>query len=347
MFKPFLSVISIIFSVTFSGNCIAGPLHEAAKAGDLETMQELLDAGERVDLELYSEALNKVNKDYTPLAAAASEGKADAVKLLIDNGATIGLLRRDSLVSMLDWGLHSGDTNTIKVLLDAGADPNESSYGEPVLSDAILKGHLEIADLLIKYGANSDKESLNSILYNIATDPFGAPDDKSELVPLAQYLLDKGASAKKSQALPYASGEGLYELAEFLIRKGARVNTPDSEGQLAIVMAINEYCYYDSDALKRDPKDITEKERALKVIDLLLKKGAKVNVNDDYDDPLFHKMAECGDIELAKRLLAKGAKINVTNEFGETVLDKALGENNPEMVVFLKSKGAKEGETDW
>ena len=61
------------------------PLHAAAKAGDIDTMTELLDGGAEVD---------GVANGRTALSIACENGQVDAAKLLLDRGADLGRLTR-------------------------------------------------------------------------------------------------------------------------------------------------------------------------------------------------------------------------------------------------------------
>lgn len=346
----FLSSITVVATFSFSTLSAAGPLHEAARAGDLEAIQELLDAGERVDDSFVSTEHNLSSNEYTPLAAAVSEGQSEAAQLLIENGATIGRMTRDSYTYPLSYAITGGHIQTVKVLLEAGANPNEppTEFGTLPIQDALNKGFTEIADVLISAGAKVNKDDLNTYLEDVAGEYILKSEEKPRLIATAEYLIKRGASAKKSDALIEASDMGFYEMVEFLISKGAKVNSVDDGDNTPLIAAVGQYCsQFHPIKLSMEPEMVAGRDSALKIINLLLRKGARVNVKDYYDDPLIHTVAACGSVLLAEKILSKGAKINSTNKYGETALDKAIEENNSKMVEYLKSKGAKEGETDW
>ncbi len=69
------------------------PIHKAAKAGDLESLEQCLDQGEDVDA--------RDDKQITPLMYAARIGHQNLVSLLIDKGADLLALDEDGLNSLM------------------------------------------------------------------------------------------------------------------------------------------------------------------------------------------------------------------------------------------------------
>lgn len=77
-----MSTIKIADTLT-RNNWDETPLHEAAKAGDVELCQAYLEAGATVDALDY--------RDRTPLFLAAEEGNEQCVKLLLSYNANVDL----------------------------------------------------------------------------------------------------------------------------------------------------------------------------------------------------------------------------------------------------------------
>ena len=139
-------------------------LHVAAKYSNLEAAKLLLEAG--ADMNSRAQ-LPKHNGGATPLFFAECSPKL--VSLLLEAGADVTL---KVAVDFGDaWGLNfetvlgyytsciDANAEVVKMLLDAGADPNgqDSLYGRtPLHNVAILCGDegVEIGKLLLEYGAD-------------------------------------------------------------------------------------------------------------------------------------------------------------------------------------------------
>ena len=91
--------------------------------------------------------------DYVPpLYGAASQGKNEVVKLLLENGANIN--RRFTLNGPpLFAAIYGNHLETTELLLSHGADVNFQNGDETALQIAKSKGNERMVSLLKKYGA--------------------------------------------------------------------------------------------------------------------------------------------------------------------------------------------------
>jgi beta-lactamase regulating signal transducer with metallopeptidase domain len=121
-------------------------LYEAAEAGDIAGINELVAAGANVNA--------AIDGDGSPLIAAAREGRLDAARLLIDKGADpdVGV---EGDGSPLIAAAASGRTEMASLLLDRGASIDLVVPGdENPLIQASTEGHLAVVQLLVARGAD-------------------------------------------------------------------------------------------------------------------------------------------------------------------------------------------------
>ena len=125
-------------------------IFEAATAGDIERVAALAEADPTL--------ANAVARDgYTPLGLAAFFKRRDVVKALLERGAKPSLPSLDQgftpLHSAVATDAGAGEHEIVRLLLEAGADPNaKSREGGTPLHTAAFTGDLEGAELLLAYG---------------------------------------------------------------------------------------------------------------------------------------------------------------------------------------------------
>src|SRR5437870_4606856 len=116
---------------------------EASVDGDLRRMRALHAAGASVNARITC---------CLPLFLAASEGKLEAVRYLLDEGADINA--REKLGdTALSEATYYGRLDVVKELLFRGADVNAVGKEGTALDIAIKKNYSDIADLLKHHGA--------------------------------------------------------------------------------------------------------------------------------------------------------------------------------------------------
>jgi cytochrome c2 len=141
--------LKLLFStlvITCGTSALAGPVFDAAKAGDTETLVQLLDDGADV---------NEPNI-MPPLQIAAFNGHVEVLELLIERGADL-----DATSTMFGTALHAaakrGYAEAIEVMIKAGADPNSRSKDQfTPLMETSVHGHARAASALIEGRADID-----------------------------------------------------------------------------------------------------------------------------------------------------------------------------------------------
>ena len=99
---------SVAFAAAFllcAGAAAAGPLHDAARSGDIDQLRQLLDAGGNLE--------DRDGTKETPLISAALAGHADIVAELIKRGADI-TARNDRGLTPLHAAAYGGNLARLK-----------------------------------------------------------------------------------------------------------------------------------------------------------------------------------------------------------------------------------------
>ena len=239
------------------------PLHRAAARGGSVNVSKLLAAGADPGAE--------DGGDDVPLYFAAVKGEMSGVlKLLLAVSVDPrGRIKNSAVYTAAAYGNAEG----LKVLLAAGAEPNQVGVGvggDTPLHRAAACGRAEVVELLLAAGVDPNCKNddgvaplhiaalrgnveVLQVLLAAAADPSSHDDDgytplhcaagtKYGNVEVLQLLLDAGAdpnarTLKGNTVLHCAVLDGSFERAEMLLRHGANVHIRDAAGRSTVDMA--------------------------------------------------------------------------------------------------------------
>ncbi|NXB28806.1 ASB10 protein, partial [Eulacestoma nigropectus] len=277
---------------------------------------------------LFTGDLDMVQKYFTKSTAInlIIETRGDVLRWTSSKRGLWSLSYEQELTTPLHITASRGYTDCLRLLLLRGAAVDFAPGGKTALHEACAAARTDCVRLLLSSGA--DPEAVSEDGYR----PLHLCKS-SDSIECVRQLLQHGASAnspteeENDTALHVAARHGLAEHVQLLLRHGAELEVKNKEGQTPL----NAAC-----AQRHQPQDM---DRYYRVCQLLVESGASINAADrDRQHPL-HLACKNANAQIAELLLARGAHVNVMNYGGNTALHNILQvaayklEHRPELVV--------------
>jgi ankyrin repeat protein len=79
----------------------------------------------------------------------------------------------------------------------------------------------------------------------------------------------------------------------------------------------------------------------MKIAELLISRGAEVDVKDSFRATPLHRASREGHKNISELLINKNANVNAIDVYGGTPLDFAISSNHPEIADLLRKRGGK------
>ncbi|WP_414528001.1 ankyrin repeat domain-containing protein [Nodularia chucula] len=277
----------------------------AVQSGNLEKIQFLLDAGADINYQKphgYDVLIDAMyGRDITK-----DENLLAIIDLLIKRGAKVTGVT-DSGESALRRASDTGRFDAVKILLAAGADPQQLIWTE--LMHAIVFGSLADVEKLITQGDELfeiDYYGRNPWLLSLQVGDLA----KAELLLGEANCHEFEYGGKTS--LMYAIENNRFQILQWLIDKGCDVEATDEFGTTALMVAV-----------ERDHPECVK---------ILLEAGAKANRENNYHEKVIQ---QTNNIEIVRMLLAVGEDINNVND---EMLRLLMGVSKNDILHISKSQ---------
>ena len=248
----------------------------------------------------------------TPLLFAARSGDTESVRLLLGAGANVNEALPDG-TSALVLAAHSGHGDTAALLLEKGANPDSADNGYTALHAAVLRGDLALVKALLAHKAKPDPRTTKGTPIRRDTTDFNLP---ATLIGSTPYLL----AARFLEP----------EIMQALAAGGADIKLTMRDGTTALMLATGTASGNNSTRRGIAVIDggVVEPESAvLSAVTAAIEIGADVNAANQAGDTALHTAAARGLNSVVQLLADKGAQLNVKNKRGLTPLAALMPAN--------------------
>ncbi|KAL8765452.1 MAG: hypothetical protein Q9209_007479 [Squamulea sp. 1 TL-2023] len=287
------------------------------------------------------------------IVRAAQAGSVVEVEMLLNQGADIGAIHRQSGRNALAVASHCGNGNVVELLLQHGADVDTRDGSSLCpLHLAAMRGHYGVVEQLLQEHARVDEFGPND------ETPLRIASDKGytevvELLIRAKAKVNTRDRKAMRTPLHRAAANGNEAMADLLIRHGAHMEAKDGElmtplhyaceagNEKIVALMLNKKSNIEAlGRLGMTPLVCAAAAGQVHVLELLLKKKAYMKHQGEGDMTALHWASYNGHYEAVDFLLEKRANPNAANKDGRTSLHLAVMAGCFAVAELLLRKGA-------
>uniref|UniRef100_A0A8C7F4F3 Ankyrin repeat and KH domain containing 1 n=1 Tax=Oncorhynchus kisutch TaxID=8019 RepID=A0A8C7F4F3_ONCKI len=309
----------------------------ACYKGHLDMVRFLLEAG--------ADQEHKTDEMHTALMEACMDGHVEVARLLLDSGAQVNM-PADSFESPLTLAACGGHVELAALLIERGANLEEvNDEGYTPLMEAAREGHEEMVALLLAQGANINAQTEETQETALTLACCGG------FLEVADFLIKAGADIELGCSTPLmeAAQEGHLELVKYLLAAGANVHATTATGDTALTYACENGHTDVADVLLQTGADLEHESEGgrtplmkaaraghLCTVQFLISKGANVNrATANNDHTVVSLSCAGGHLAVVELLLAHGADPTHRLKDGSTMLIEAAKGGHTIVVSYL------------
>ena len=321
------------------------PLHWATQMGRTDIVKLLIENGADIEFE------NKIKRyKKRPLQLALEKNDTEIISFLIKNGADVNVVEDQSFKRMfvLHWALDKGYKDIARLAIENDADLSKECCGKIPLQLALEKGYKGIARLIIEksdidlMSQEQCTESLKSAIIGVYRQK--TESDKIEYKEIIKSLIENGSKLdvvinsgkyKGYAPLHWAIENGYVDIVDLLIAKGANIDkkpagtfgiykTPMSKA-IQRNVEIEKLIEGEEDHQSRN-MHLSDLNKNLEIMKLLIENGAKLNKSDFYDNDPLHYAVIKGYTRVVEALIERKAIKSIEKNIEKKIKYYHLGE---------------------
>jgi uncharacterized protein len=264
----------------------------------------------------------------TPLLFAARSGDVESARLLVDAGADVNDALPNGMTALVE-AAHSGHQEVATLLLEKGADPNAAGAGYTALHAAALRSGQDLVKALLAHGANPDLRMSKGTPVRRNSQDFELP---ATLVGATPYFL----AAKFLEA----------DIMRALAAGGADTQATMPSGDTALMAAAGLGASTQADRRGLSVLDggrVEDESRVVAVVAAAIAGGVDVNATNRSGNTALHAAALLGYDQVIQQLVDAGARVDVKNSQGQTALSQLTAKTGTSLRAPERSnRGARE-----
>jgi uncharacterized protein len=245
----------------------------------------------------------------TPLQFAARVGDAESTRMLLAAGADPNEAQPDGVAALV-LAAHSGNGNVAMLLLEHGADPNAFGSGYAALHAAVLRSDVNLVKALLARGANPNLRTIKGTPMRRDTTDWNLP---ATLVGSTPYLLAARFLEPDIMAALAAGGADPH------------LTMPDGADAVLLAAGMGSSRSASRRGIEKiDFGRVEPESRVRETVAAAVRLDGNVNAANPAGDTAMHVAASLGHDTVVQLLAELGANLNVKNKRGITPLLAAM-----------------------